>query len=100
VGHGILDDESFCALGVRQDHAKTHRAAVVLHVKRVSREPNCFGEMIHGFGDVIEGVCEFFRVWPVTMSEAWVVGRDQVIAIRKAGEKWLEHSRRRGKSMQ
>ena len=28
----ILDDESFDAIGMGQDHAKTHRATVILHV--------------------------------------------------------------------
>jgi hypothetical protein len=58
-----------------QGHAKTHGAAVILHVKRVVREPKSFGEVIHGFGDVIEHVREFFRVRPVTVSEAGVIGR-------------------------
>ena len=69
-----------------QGHSKTHGAAVILHVKRVAREPKSLGEVIHGFGDVIERICECFRVWPVTVSEAWVIRRDQVIAICKPGQ--------------
>src|SRR5258705_2109894 len=57
---------------------------------------SCF----HGFGDVIERVREFFRVWPVTVSEAGVVGRDKVIVIGKRGEERLEHPRGRRESVQ
>jgi hypothetical protein len=74
-----------------QGHAKTHGAAVVLHVKRVTREPKSFGEVIHGFGEVIERVREFFRVWPITVTEAGVIGRDQMISIGKPREHGLEH---------
>jgi hypothetical protein len=42
-----------------QDHAKTHVAAVILHVQRVMLEPERFGEVIHDFSDVIERVHEF-----------------------------------------
>jgi hypothetical protein len=83
-----------------QGHAKTHGAAVILHVKRVAREPKSFGEAIHGFGDVIERVREFLRVWPVTISEAGVIGRDKVIVIGKLGEERLEHPRGRRESVQ
>ena len=55
------------------------------------REPKSLGEVIHGFGDVIEGVGEFFRVWPLTVPEAGIIGCDQVIAIGEAGEQGLEH---------
>jgi hypothetical protein len=75
-------------------------AAVVLHVKRVPREPQSFGEVIHGFGDVIERVREVFRVWPVTVSEAGVIRRDEVIVIGQLGEERLEHPRGRRESVQ
>src|SRR5712671_4749013 len=100
VRHGILDYETLDSARMSQGHAKTHGAAVILHVKRVAREPKSFGEVIHGFGDVIERVREFFRVWPVTVSEAGVIRRDQVIVIRKLGEEWLEHPRGRRESVQ
>ena len=58
------------------------------------------GEVIHGFGDVIERVREVFRVWPVTVSEARVIGRDKVIVIGKLGEERLEHPRGRWKPVQ
>ena len=93
VGDGVLYDQRFHAVGVRQDHAKTYRAAVILHVKSVVREAERFGEVVHDVGDVIERVWEFFRVGPVAVSEAGVIGRDHVIAIGKAGEERLEHAR-------
>src|SRR5580693_3382350 len=83
-----------------QGHAKTDGSAVILHVKRVAREPKSFGEVIHGLGDVIERVRKFFRVWPVTVPEAGVIGRDKVIAIGKLGEERLEHPRGRRESVQ
>ena len=79
---------------MRQNHAKTYRAAVILHEQSVEREAERFGEAIHDFCNVIERVRELFRVWPVTVSEARVIGRDKVIAIGKPREEWLEHPRR------
>ena len=96
----VLNDESFDAVRVGQDHAKADGATVILHVERVAREPERFGEVIHDLGDVIEGVREFLRVRPVAVTEAWVIGRDQVIAIGKTGEERLEHSRRRRQTVQ
>jgi hypothetical protein len=34
--HSVLDDESFDPVRMSQGHAKTHRAPVILHVKRVA----------------------------------------------------------------
>ena len=91
--HSVLDDQRFDPLRMRQHHAKTNGAAVILHVKRVVREPERLGEVIHDLGDVIERIREFFRVRPVAVSEARIIGRDKVIAIGKPGEERLEHSR-------
>jgi hypothetical protein len=93
VRHGVLDDERLDPVRMGQGHAKTHGAAVVLHVQRVAREPEPLGEMIHDLGVVIERIREVFRVRPVAMSEAAVIGRDKVIPIRQPGEERLEHSR-------
>ena len=49
--------------------------------------------MIHDLGEVIERIRELFGVRPVAVSEARVIGRDQVIAIGKPGEERLEHPR-------
>jgi hypothetical protein len=72
---------------------KTHGASVILHVKRVAREPESFGEVIHDLGIVIERIREYFRVRPVAVTEARVIGRDKVILIGKPGEQTLEHPR-------
>src|ERR1700722_14900714 len=56
--------------------------------------------MIHDLGVVIERIREFLRVRPIAMSEARVIRRDQVITIGKPGQEWLEHPRRRWKSVQ
>src|ERR1700747_3156568 len=83
-----------------EEQEKSAGAAVVLHVERVARETERFGEMIHHVGDVIESVRELFRVWPVAVAEAGVIGRDHVVTIGKAGEERLEHSGRRGESVE
>src|SRR5882762_892186 len=100
VRHSVLDNERLDSLRMNQDHAKTHGAAVILHVKRVAREPKSFREVIHDFGDVIERVRELFRVWPVAVSEAGIIRRDKVIAIGKLGEETLKHPRGRRESVQ
>jgi hypothetical protein len=71
----------------------THGTTVILHVKGVPRKPELRREVIHDLGDVIECVREFLRVRPIAVSKAWVIGRDQVIAIGKPGEEGLEHLR-------
>jgi hypothetical protein len=75
-------------------------AAVILHVKRVPREPERFGEVIHDLGLAIERIRELVRVRPVALPEARVIGREKVVAIGKPGEERLEHARGRGKSVQ
>jgi len=50
-------------------------------------------QIIHHGSDVVEGAIELFRVRPVAMSEARVIGRDKVITIGKPGEERLEHPR-------
>lgn len=77
--HRLLDNESLDPVRMRQGHAKTHRATVILQVKRATGEPERFGKVNHDFGVVIEGVRKLFRVRPVAVSEARVIGRDKII---------------------
>ncbi len=100
VGDGVLHDQRFDSLRVCQRHAKADRATVVLHVQGVARESERFGEMVHGLSEMVEGVCEFLRVRPVTVSETGIIRRYQVIAIGKPCEKRVEHARRRWKSVE
>ena len=65
VRHSILDDESLNSLRVCQDHAKANRPSVVLHIKRVAREPERLAEVIHDLSVVIEGIRELFWVRPI-----------------------------------
>jgi len=91
VRNSVLDDERLDPVRMGQGHAKTYGAAVILHVKRVAREPERFGKVIHDLGAVIKRIREFFWVRPVAVSEPWVIGCDEVIAIGKPGEERLEH---------
>ena len=52
----ILNDKSLHPLRVCQRHAETNGTAVILHVKRVAREPERFGEVIHDLRIVIKRV--------------------------------------------
>ena len=96
----VLNNESIYTVWVRERHAKTNGTAVILHVKRVARESERFGKVIHDLGDVIERVCEFFRIRPVAVSESWVIRSDEMKSIREPGQEWLEHSGRRWQSME
>ena len=100
MGHGVLHDESLNPFRMGEDHAKTNRAAIILHIKRVAREAERFGEVAHDLGDVIERVREFFRVRPIAVPETGIIRRDEVITIRKPREERLEHARGRGKTVQ
>src|SRR5450755_4764068 len=82
-----------------QGHTKAYGAAVVLHVERVARQRDCFGEVIHDFSKAIERIGKLCGVGPVAVSKAGVVGRDKVVAIGKPRKQRLIHSRRRWESM-
>src|SRR4029453_18143222 len=97
---GVLNDESFHSLRVCKQHAKTDRTAVILHVKRVARESQRFGEVIYDLGDMIERVRELFRVRPVAMSEARVIGCNKMKSIGEPEEKGFAHPRRRWQSVE
>ena len=77
------------AIGMNQGHAKPYRAAIILHVECVARDPESFGEMIHDLRVLVEHIGECFRIRPVPVAEAWVIGLEQVITIGQPGEKWL-----------
>src|SRR5438093_13521962 len=49
---------------------------------------------------MIERIRESFRVRPIAVSKARIIGRDKTIAIGEPGEERLEHSRRRRESVQ
>src|SRR3954447_9322468 len=69
----VLYDERLDSIRMGQSYSKTNRAAVVLHIERVVREPQRFGESGHNPGVMIERVREFLWVRPATVSEARVV---------------------------
>jgi hypothetical protein len=75
VCNSVLDDERFGSLRMGQAQAKTHRATVILHVKRIAREPKRFGEVIHDLGVVVERLRDFLRVRPVAVCEAGLIAR-------------------------
>src|SRR5436190_22863000 len=96
----VLNDESFQALWVGKCQAKTDRATIILHVKRVARESERFGEVVHDLGQVIESVREFLRVRPVGVPKARIIRSDKMKSIREPGEKRVEHPGRRWQSVE
>jgi len=56
VRHSVLDDDGLDLVRKGEGHAKTHRAAVILHVERVARQPECSSEVTYDLGAMIEGV--------------------------------------------
>jgi len=93
VRYSVLDDERLDPFRMGQRHSKTNGAAVIMHVKSKTREPERFGEVIHDLGDVIERIREFLRIRPIAVSKAWIIRRHKMKAIRKPSEERLEHSR-------
>ena len=87
----VLNDQSFHALWVHKCHAKTDGATIILHVKRVARESERFGEVIHDLSQVIESVCEFLRIRPVAVPKARVIWSDEMKSVRKPREESIEH---------
>ncbi len=93
MGDRVLNDKRVDPLGMRKRNAEAHRAAVILHIERVMGQTDRLGEVVYNGRNMVEGVGEQFRGGPVAVSEPGVIGRDQVIAIGKSGEKGLEHPR-------
>src|SRR4030088_1598461 len=81
-----LNDDRLDPVRISQRHPKAHGAAIVLHVKRIARKPECFGEAIHDPGAVVERIGEFFWIRPVAVSETGIIWRDKMIAIGKPCE--------------
>ena len=96
----VLNNECVDALRMRQRHSKTDRTAIIVHVKRVTRQPERFRKVIHDLGDVIEGVGILFRVGPVAVSKARVVRRDEMKAIGQPREERFELPRGSWKTVQ
>ena len=92
VGDRILHDQSLHTLRVCQRHAKTNRAAVVLHVERVMRQSQRLREIVHYGRDVVESVIELLRIRPVAMSEARIIRRDQMDICLQAASAAAETS--------
>ena len=96
----VLNDQRLDPLRMRERHAEADRAPVILHIERIARQADRLDEVVHDRGDVVEGVGEGLRVWPVAMPESRIVGRDQMVAVGKPGEERLEHPRGRGQTVQ
>src|SRR4051812_43677258 len=86
----VLNNDRVEAFRVREDHPETNGAAIIVQVKRVTRQPERFREMIHGLGDVIERIGIVFWIGPVALSEAGIVGGHEMKAIGQTGEKRFE----------
>jgi hypothetical protein len=54
---------------------------VVLHIQGVARESQRLSEMVDDLGITIERVRELLRVRPITVPEAGIVRRDQMVAV-------------------
>ena len=91
----VLNDQRLNSLGMRQDHSKSDRHAVVLHVEVVLCDADGFDEVIHDFSDVVEGVREFLWIGPIAVAEARIVRRNEMKAIGQARKERLKHARRR-----
>ena len=81
MGHRILHDERLHPLWVGQGHAKADRPTVVLHVERVARQANSQREVVHDRSDVVKGVVELLRIWPVAVAVARIIWRNQMISV-------------------
>ena len=56
----VLNDKRLDPLWVGKRHTEAYWAAVILHVKRVMRQTDRLGEVVHHRRDMVEGVVERF----------------------------------------
>jgi hypothetical protein len=77
VGDGVLDDERFEPLGMRDREPESQRAAVVLHDEGVLGQPENLGEMADDRGQVVEGVRELRVTGRIAVPEPGIVRCDQ-----------------------
>ncbi len=86
---------------MRQGHAKTDWAAVVLHEERVTIEMQLLRKVLHDLRQMIESVSEALGIRPGRMPKAGIVRRDQVILSGQLGlEQRLIHPGRRWQPVQ
>src|SRR6266702_4219281 len=78
VGDGVLDDNALHAFRMRDGESKSNRTAIILHVQYIAAGPDSFRKVLHDFRDMIEGIGERFRIWRIAMSEARIVGSEEM----------------------
>jgi hypothetical protein len=81
MGDGILDDERSNPFRMRERKSETDRTVIVLHKENVAPHIESAHERIHDLRQTVEGVGEGLRVRGAAMAEAWIVWRDQVVAV-------------------
>jgi hypothetical protein len=100
VGDGVLDNERFGPLGIRDREPESYRAAVVLHDEGVPGQPESLGEIAEHRGQVVEGVRELGVPGCITVPEPGVVRCDQAERVGEPIQQWLPHAGRGGESVQ
>jgi len=100
VGDGVLDDHGAHPLGMGERQTEPDRAAVVLQVETVSRDPLLLQESVDDLGEVIERVVKRARRRRVAPPEPGIIRRDEIEPVRQARDQVAEHHRRRGESVQ
>ena len=75
----------------REAHADG--TTVVLHVKVVLVDVQQLQKLVHHLRDVVERVVELLWSWPIAVSKARLVRRDETKLIRQPRKQRLEHTR-------
>src|SRR5712664_1054498 len=91
VGDGVLDDNALYAFGIRDGEPKSDWPSIILHVEHIALGPDRFRKVPHDFRDMIEGIGERLRIRRITMTEARVVGSQQMELSGKPRQQGLEH---------
>ena len=100
VGVAVLDDQRRDAIGMLERQPVADRRAVIHDVHRIAVDAELRQKTVDDVGVMGERVGERLVVGRGAFAEAWIVGRDDVVAIRERRDQIAEHVRRSRKAVQ
>jgi len=83
IGIAVLRDQRDHPFRTRRGKAVTDGRAVIKNVESVAREIESVGEAGDYLGEVIEGIAKGFGLGRIGEAEAWQVGSDDAVLVRK-----------------
>ena len=91
--HGVLDNDRLHALGMGNRQAHADRTAIIIVVQHIAVQSELLGEIIDDLGQMIEGVMKPGCGRRIAFAEAWIIRRNEMIAVGQQRDQRREHPR-------